>query len=116
MKKDYLKEETEKAFSRTAKEIENALKKTPVTAEQMDAGFLIGFENAKETFKKAIDYVAGENRRLQKENLILKCNNVSLAKQNEELLRKINDSGENGLDDNSDSGNKSDALSYFELF
>ena len=39
MEKDYLKEETEKAFSRTAKEIENALKKTPITAEQMDAWF-----------------------------------------------------------------------------
>ena len=63
---NYLKEETEKAFSRTAKEIENALKKTPITAEQIDAGFLIGFENAKETFQKAMDYIAAENRRLKK--------------------------------------------------
>lgn len=49
---NYLKEETEKAFSRTAKEIENALKKTPITAEQIDAWFLIGFENEKRDISK----------------------------------------------------------------
>ncbi len=49
---NYLKEETEKAFSRAAKEIENALKKTPITAEQIDAWFLIGFENEKRDISK----------------------------------------------------------------
>lgn len=63
---NYLKEETEKAFSRTAKEIENALKKTPITAEQMDAWFWLVLKMKKETFQKAIDYVASENRRLKK--------------------------------------------------
>ena len=66
MEKDYLKEETEKAFSRTAKEIENALKKTPITAEQMDAWFWLVLKMKKETFQKAIDYVASENRLLKK--------------------------------------------------
>ena len=66
MEKDYLKEETEKAFSRTAKEIENALKKTPITAEQMDAWFWLVLKMKKETFQKAIDYVASENRWLKK--------------------------------------------------
>ena len=91
-------------------------KNKPVTPEQITAGFLIGYGNAKEMFRQSIDAVMKENRILKRENLILKANNESLAERLEALEGKAkhNDVGED-LDNNNDDRGDSDELSYFEL-
>lgn len=106
--------ETERIAMEIAKNIQN----TKVETEQIDAGFSIGFSNAEKIYEKAINRVARESRNVKYENLILKANNKSLAKENAKLLAKLKELGvsEDDLEDNGNSGDDSDDLSYFELF
>ena len=106
--------ETERIAMEIAKNIQN----TKVEMEQIDAGFSVGFGNAERIYEKAINRVARESRNVKYENLILKVNNKSLAKENAKLLAKLKELGvsEDDLEDNGNSGDDSDDLSYFELF
>nr|DAM22389.1 MAG TPA: hypothetical protein [Caudoviricetes sp.] len=106
--------ETERIAMEIAKNIQN----TKVEMEQIDAGFSVGFGNAEKIYEKAINRVARESRNVKYENLILKVNNKSLAKENAKLLAKLKELGvsEDDLEDNGNSGDDSDDLSYFELF
>ncbi|MFQ7259671.1 MAG: hypothetical protein ACLRQB_02430 [Christensenellales bacterium] len=106
--------ETERIAMEIAKNIQN----TKVEMEQIDAGFSVGFGNAERIYEKAINRVARESRNVKYENLILKANNKSLAKENAKLLAKLKELGvsEDDLEDNGNSGDDSDDLSYFELF
>ena len=99
-------------------EIAKNIQNTKVEMEQIDAGFSVGFGNAERIYEKAINRVARESRNVKYENLILKANNKSLAKENAKLLAKLKELGvsEDDLEDNGNSGDDSDDLSYFELF
>ena len=119
-KEQWVETEADRAFhEHTQREVEAAVREimehmndNPVTYEQIDAGFIIGYRNAKRVYENAIEHVAEENRRLRKWNLIYKANNESLARELEELKRKY---GDDDISDNGNSGDEGDELSYFEL-